>query len=554
MATINPDLRSAALNRRRRLRHKIQTPAYASLSTESKGLILDLHEIVDISEDGMAIQCHSPLETNKQVNLCLDLDDCPARIYTTGYVIWSNASGRTGLRFSDLPSDSLSRLREWLFVNVMAGVANGETEVSSFGAAQHLESPRPGYSDILDALTAVQHQVETAGADLSGALRMISERAQALLRASGAAIALADADPDFMICRASSGPDAPPVGARLQVGSGFSGECVKSGKLLRCNNSEMDDRVDRVSCRSLGIRSILAAPVRAGQKSIGLIEAFASLPNAFSESDEKALLRLAEIVLDAVNQAALAEDLPAVGDHPQEHFSPAGSVLFAAADEQPKEEPAPEQRSTAGVILPRSYLAILVCAALTIPFALGKALAPWIQSEATPWVQKKLRTPAPVELATVLASSQAPKPDASVAVESATFDQLVQLASEGDPVAQNIVGLRYARGEGVRLDEREAARWFTKSAAQGYVPAQSKLGSIYYSGRGVPQDPTRAYFWMVVARLRGDDASTTLAPFVRARLTRAQVNSIELDADKWLEQHELKLKPVAGQLKASARP
>jgi len=554
MVTINSTLRSAA-NRRRRVRHKIQTPAYASLSTESKGRVLDLHEIVDISEDGMAIQCHSPLEIDKQVNLCLDLDDCPARIYTTGYVIWSNTSGRTGLRFSDLPQDSLSRLREWLFVNVMAGVANGETEVSSLSVVHHLEPPRPGYSDILDALAAVQYQVETAGADLPAALRMISERAQALVRASGAAIALADAHPDFMICRASSGPDAPPVGARLQVGSGFSGECVKSGRLLRCNDSEVDGRVDRIGCRNLGIRSILAAPIRAGEKSIGLIEAFASLPNAFTESDEKALHRLAEIVLDAVNQAAHAENLPTVGNHTQAHFSPAGSVLFRSADEQPKEEPAPEQKSTSGINLPRSYLVILVCAALTIPFALGKALAPWIQSEAAPWMQKKLHARAQVDLATtVWASSQPPKSDASRTVGNANFGQLLELASEGDPVAQNVVGLRYARGEGVGLNEREAVRWFTKSAEQGYVPAQSKLGSIYYSGRGVPQDSSRAYFWMAVARLRGDDASTTLAPFVRARLTRSQVSAIELEANKWLEQHEPKLKPVAGQLKASSRP
>jgi len=33
--------------------------------------MLDLHEIVDISEDGVAIQCSTPLEAEKQVNLCL---------------------------------------------------------------------------------------------------------------------------------------------------------------------------------------------------------------------------------------------------------------------------------------------------------------------------------------------------------------------------------------------------------------------------------------------------------------------------------------------------
>ncbi len=76
-------------NRRRRVRHKIQTPAYISFTAESQGAMLDLHEIVDISEDGVAIQCHSPLEIEKTVNLCLDLADCAEHIYTTGQVIWS---------------------------------------------------------------------------------------------------------------------------------------------------------------------------------------------------------------------------------------------------------------------------------------------------------------------------------------------------------------------------------------------------------------------------------------------------------------------------------
>jgi len=58
---------------------------------------------------------------------------------------------------------------------------------------------------------------------------------------------------------------------------------------------------------------------------------------------------------------------------------------------------------------------------------------------------------------------------------------------------------------------------------------------------------------MMVARLSGDDASTTLAPSVRARLTRPQVTAIELDADRWLQQHRPTSKPAAGQLKADSK-
>src|SRR5579864_8452416 len=119
MAVMDSALQPSVSNRRRRVRHKIQTPAYATFTAASKGAMLDLHEIVNISEDGVAIQCHSPLEVKTKVELCLDLADCAEHIYTTGQVVWSNASGRAGLRFSQLSAQSLARLREWLFVNVM---------------------------------------------------------------------------------------------------------------------------------------------------------------------------------------------------------------------------------------------------------------------------------------------------------------------------------------------------------------------------------------------------------------------------------------------------
>ena len=537
MVAITSPLQPALSNRRRRVRHKIQTPAYATFASEPNGRMLDLHEILNISEDGVAIQCHSPLEVKKRIELCLDLADCPAQIVTTGEVVWSNDAGRTGLRFSALPHDSLSRLREWLFINVMAGVANSEVELLP------RDTPRPSYTDTLAAVTVVQRQVDALGSDFAAALHLIAERAQSLVRASGIAIALADATPDFMTCRARSGSDAPPVGARLQVGSGFSGECVQTGRLLRCDDTEVDRRVDPESCRALGIRSILAVPVRAGAKSIGLIEVFSPEPNNFSESDQRVLLKFAETVRDAATRAARA----------QNHFdAPQGSVLFASADAEPKEKkenPVEQKDASPNISLPRSYLLLLTLAAAAISLALGTFTAPWIQSSAAPWINQKIRARKNAQLQTVLASTKAPTPAAS-GIETASLEQLRQMASKGDPNAQNALGLHYATGDGVALNEQEAIRWFIKAAEQGNVLAQSKLGSIYYSGRGVPQDPNRAYFWMAVARINGDDASKTLAPFVRARLTRAQVAAIEQDASRWLQQNSAARKPSPTQAKA----
>ncbi len=555
MAAINSTLSTPVVNRRRRIRHKIQTPAYASFTAESKGAMLDLHEILNISEDGMAIQCHSRLEAPKSVSLCLDLADCPQHIYTTAQVIWSNSNGRAGLRFSDLPVESLARLREWLFVNVMAGVANGETEIAALSDAA---PPRPSYSDTLAAVCAVRRQVEALGSDFRRSLQLIAERGQTLLRASGVAIALADGESDSMVCCASSGSNAPPVRARLQIGSGFSGECVQRSRPLRCDDTETDKLVDRDSCRSLGIRSLAAAPILVGEKSVGLIEAFAPHPQAFSEADITVLQRLAETVIEAAHRASRVDNLPFLASAQKNSQLPTvGSVLFAAANAG-KNEPQPndEEKSDAEISFPRSHLIMLLCALATIALSLGWGMAPWIQSDAAPWILARLRSRGTAHLATVLASSQPSKLESlsqtSSASETTSFEQLLQAAQSGDPASQNALAQRYATGQGVQLSEASAVRWFTKAAEQGFVPAQSKLGSFYYSGRGVPQDVNRAYFWLVVARLGGDDSSNTLAPSVRARLTQGQATSIELDAVRWAQQHRSSSKPAAGQLKAEA--
>jgi putative methionine-R-sulfoxide reductase with GAF domain len=547
MAVMNSALRSAPPNRRRRVRHKVRTPAYATFSAASQSAMLDLHEIVDISEDGVAIQCNSTLDLGREVNLCLDLAECSDQIYTSGRVVWSNASGRSGLLFSDLPPVALFRLREWLFLNAMAGVANSEVAISAPFAAP--DAPhRRNYTDTLAAVTAVQREAEALGPDLAAVLQLVAARAQALVRATGAAVALGDKNPDFMICRASAGNDAPPVGARLQVGSGFSGECVKTGRLLLCGDAELDARVDRESCRALGIRSILAAPVRVGEKSLGLLETFSPQPNTFTEDDGRILQRLAETVLAAVNRAAKAENLPPPGAPTNPQMPPApGSILFASQPGQEKKMESSDEKLS-GISLPRSHLIILLCAFAAIATVLGYTMAPWIQG--------KLHERGRVRLQTVLASSQAPKSDGSSAasaspnLDTAAAEQLRQMAENGDPAAENALGRRYFQGDensGIRQNEGEAFHWFVRAAEHGNLAAQAKLALLYSGGRGVPKDTNRAYFWTVLARAGGDPGSKDLATILSSGMTRRQAADIEHDANIWLQQHQpATTKPPAG--------
>ena len=132
---------------------------------------------------------------------------------------------------------------------------------------------RADYTATLTALSAIQREVEALGPNLASALQLIADRAQVFTNANGAAIALSENNE--MVCRASAG-DAPPIGAVLDIGSGFSGYCARTGYLQRCDDAETDLHVDRESCRLLGIRSIIAVPIRLGETVIGLVEVFSS--------------------------------------------------------------------------------------------------------------------------------------------------------------------------------------------------------------------------------------------------------------------------------------
>ncbi len=146
---------------------------------------------------------------------------------------------------------------------------------------------------------------EMAQRDLEAALQLLAERAQYITGASGAAIALLEESE--MICRASAGPSAPALGAEVQVKSGLTGESVRTRQVLRCDDAETDSRVNRESCRSLGIKSVMVVPLRREQEVIGVFELFADRANAFEERDVTALERLAEMVQTSVEHAQAAK-------------------------------------------------------------------------------------------------------------------------------------------------------------------------------------------------------------------------------------------------------
>ncbi len=514
-------------NRRRSVRHRVHSPAYASFDGIGGGMVLDLTEITDISEAGMSLQSPSVLTPNRALNLVLDLSETKTYINTTGYVVWTDSSGRAGIRFSKMADGTRHQLKQWLFFNLMAGAAKAreaEVEPEPQSPAEVLvprdytsgrpENPtlasrlKPGLGVepsvvVADAptLNAIQEQVDALGDDTFAALHLLVERAQAMTRASGSAIALSEGTE--MVCRASSG-DAPPIGARFQVGSGFSGECVRTAKLQRCDDAEIDPIVDRESCRALGIRSMIAVPIVSAEKVSGLLEVFSPQPYAFEESDTTALRRISDIIVRVTER--------------QNQKLQVLAELATAPHSEELRLGEPDRRLWRK---PRLILAIATAAAVVVLAVVLYELLH--RSSAT------VNVPAPVAAQT---SSTNP------AGGLTTLDSLRKYAMQGDPVAQFALGARYAQGDGVKQDYAEAVRWFIKAAEQGHVVAQATLGAYYWAGRGVQQDLGKAYFWSVLARAGGDEASKYRVAALTSRMTRAQAAAEQQEAERWLRQHQ----------------
>src|SRR5579864_449808 len=133
---------------------------------------------------------------------------------------------------------------------------------------------------------------------LDEVLQLVSERAVAITGADGVAIALAEEN--AIVCRASHGRISPDPGIKLDPNAGFSGACLRSGQTVRCDDSETDARVNAQVCRTLGARSMIAVPLSAKQRVVGLVEAFSSEAYGFNDSDVRSLNLLGELILAAI--------------------------------------------------------------------------------------------------------------------------------------------------------------------------------------------------------------------------------------------------------------
>ena len=163
-------------------------------------------------------------------------------------------------------------------------------------------------------VSALHAPINPGELNLEPGISIIAEKAQVLTGATGAAIALRRGNE--IVCRARTGRTAPDIGVRLQTDSGLSAECVRTGEVLLCHDAESNPRVDWASCRRMGVRSILVAPLRHFRRTLGVFEVLSSTPHAFDNNDVATMQFLSGMMVATISRLSSLQPAPpaAAGD------------------------------------------------------------------------------------------------------------------------------------------------------------------------------------------------------------------------------------------------
>lgn len=150
------------------------------------------------------------------------------------------------------------------------------------------------------------------------------------------------------------------------------------------------------------------------------------------------------------------------------------------------------------------------------------------------------------------------------------------LAENGHAESQFGMGLLYANGFGVDLDDAQALKWYSLAAEQGHAEAMCNIAIMHANGWGVPQsdaeafkwyglaaekgvamaqvnlarmlsdgywevqDKVQAYKWLSIASQMGETGATAKRDDLAAKMTAEQVAEGNAFTDGWMERYRIR--------------
>jgi diguanylate cyclase (GGDEF)-like protein/PAS domain S-box-containing protein len=164
-------------------------------------------------------------------------------------------------------------------------------------AAQRIE-----HLDRLERIIETQSLLVQADLALNPFMQLVIDKLRELTQAHGASVDFVDGQ--HTVVRRASGAMAGHLGLRIASDASLSGLCVRTGAVQRCADSEADERVDRATCRLLGVRSMIFAPLRRANVTVGVLKVFSQQPQAFDDGDVQMLQLMASAIVAALAKKA----------------------------------------------------------------------------------------------------------------------------------------------------------------------------------------------------------------------------------------------------------
>jgi hypothetical protein len=139
-------------------RQSLHTLTYVTLDEGNGGIVRNL------SHEGVAIQAVGALRLHQRVRVRFELRQPRVRIDCQGEVAWADASGQCGIRFLDLPPQTIRQINEWIFGDLLDSIPSRTNSI--FGAASEARAEGDGLLLSSGARKVIQLQLPEVGGQL----------------------------------------------------------------------------------------------------------------------------------------------------------------------------------------------------------------------------------------------------------------------------------------------------------------------------------------------------------------------------------------------------
>jgi len=139
-------------------RRKARLPVHAHATIDYADVAQARATLVDLAEDGMAVNFGKKLPPTSKVYFQFQLPGQKSTVRLSGQVVWQDWNGRAGVQFVDVPKTSRRILSEWLQGNLAEASQNALA-----GERVEVEhSLRPSESSVAIEAHPVKHELQTS--------------------------------------------------------------------------------------------------------------------------------------------------------------------------------------------------------------------------------------------------------------------------------------------------------------------------------------------------------------------------------------------------------